>query len=175
MATKEIDVPLAAHENEQCNYKTEKGRRCKLKVNGEGKHPGQHRIVIRKTDKPALPAGLVVKTQDIPKDAVVTKTMQRTAAPRDADQKKFDNDVIAAYQKWVNSGRPVTADSDTFKKAGKRYVIPPSAVDAVLYYLRNAVGAGAPMAGKRFIYRRGTDHNGIVINFMITDPPAKKL
>lgn len=174
MANEIIDVPLAKTEETQCRYKTEKGRRCKLEINADGKHPGQHRIVIRVNEKPVLPAGLTIKTTDIPKDAVVSKIMARTTAPRDADQKKFDNDVITAYQKWVNTGKPVRADSDTFKKSGKRYVVPPAAVDAVLYYLRNAVGSGAPMAGKRFLYRRGTDPSGVAINFMITDPPGKK-
>lgn len=144
----------------QCAYKTEKGRQCKL-VSG---HSGQHRMVIRQ-EKVGLPAGLTLNAEIVPEGQRVTKTVTRDI-PRDQDQKKVDNDALKAYNAWHKAGKP-----EVGKAPQLRYVVPPNAVDAVLAILRRSTATGAPCAGKRLTYRRGTHESGnVVIAFSVTDP-----
>lgn len=165
----------------QCEYKTERGRQCKLLVDpATGAHvdakPDKHKFVIRKApeEKPVLPKGVRLKAQIIPIDGERIKKQvgagAREAEPRDEHQRQVDADVKAIYEEWIRRGRP----NEVEKWPQGVYVVPPEAVDAVLDMLRKTMTKGGPAYGKSTRYTRGTHKSGnALIAFSCADKPQK--
>jgi hypothetical protein len=151
----------------QCPWKSETGRTCKIPLDPEtGKHEGQHKTAIRRTDKPVLPGDVALKAEIVPAGKGLRKQVTRTAKPRDKNQLQVDRDAKLNYEHWVKSGKP-----DDFNNAPHgRYVVPPKAVEATLDLLRAVVTNGGPLPGKRFNYRKGTHPSGnTAIDFLFWD------
>jgi hypothetical protein len=160
----------------QCEYKTPKGRRCKLAPN----HEGDHRMVLRNAI--ATPKTLAelrkentekfgafrLEAEEVPDVADLGREYNRKIE-RDDDQQRADEDALAAYEAWVAAGKPKEFDNlGTFTpvadggkgKPVRRYIFPPEAFDTVITYLRRATQKGGPVHGKRLEYRRKTHESG---------------
>lgn len=172
----------------QCEYKTAKGRQCKLEYGhetkeGASKEDKKHRMVLASgIAKPPTMAELKakgitfdLKMEVVPKATDVSRDYQRAAAPRDDDQKRVDGDAKKAYDKWAAAGKPTGTLEDLVKKGlAARYLVPPAAFDTVIAMLRRANTAGGPLPGKPLAYRRKTHESGnTMIVFAFTDRQVK--
>jgi hypothetical protein len=158
----------------QCPWKSPKGRQCKLELKADGSpHDGQHKSALR--NKP-IPEGLNLRRVKVPSEDITAATRGSGGVSRDAEQKAIDRDIALSYEEWKRRGKPSPSDFFNSNAADNfTYVVPPTAVDAVLDAMRRGVGAGAEMAGKSFRYRMGVHKSGnTAIRFVAIDPVEKK-
>ena len=150
----------------QCDWKTEKGRQCKLPKDHEllDQTVHGHMTVIRtpreqkKSLSSVLPNGFKVKTTKVAPGVHIGKEINRPTGPRDDDQKNIDKDALAVYQEWQKT-KP--KDWDNWPKV--QYEVPKQAVDTLMEYIRSTVNGGGPVAGKTMRYRKGTADSGMVL------------
>lgn len=167
----------------QCEFKTDKGRRCKLHVG----HTGDHAMVLRggiatpktlaelRAADPTAFAGFTLTMEKVPTNEDVSRQYTpRAAEPRDADQKRTDADALKNYNAWVAKGSPAKSFEDLAKMGLlSRYIFPPAAFDTIVLMLRRATQSGGPVNGKKLSYRRGEHVSGnSMIRFVITDKTA---
>lgn len=143
----------------QCEYKTDKGRQCKLDIH---KDDVAHRFMLpRKALTEVLPKGFILKAQRVAEGGAISKAAGRKASTtRDADQKALDKDALQSYQAWVKAGKPDFMDKEKRHLYALNYIVPPKAVDAVLAYLRGATDSGSLLSGKVFRYTKGMHESG---------------
>lgn len=170
MATNVIDVDV-----EQCDWKTDKGRQCKLEKGHAPvvKTPHGHLTVIRTpaTDKKSLSQVLTgrLKKSKVAPGVKVAKQSGRSLGPRDKEQQEIDRDAKDVFAEW-NKTKPVHFDN--WPKV--QYEVPANAVDVMLEYLRATVNNGGPCPGMSFRYRRGTAESGdVLITWGIGNPPKE--
>jgi len=152
---------LAENDAERCPNKTEKGRQCLLVI-----HPDsvKHKYVDRSNAvhvplASVLPAGFTLTATEVKATDRVTKSAGRKdTKPRDADQKRVDRDALANYTK--NHTKEFTTKTEWAKVILSEYIVPPKAVDAVLDYLRRAMGTGGSVADTQLRYRKGVHASG---------------
>jgi hypothetical protein len=157
-----------------CPWTSPKGRKCKLELKQDGSpHEGQHRTALR--NKP-IPEGVKLQRVKVPSADIAPATKGSGGAFRDDEQKAIDRDIALSYDEWKRRGKPSPSDFFNSSAADNfTYVVPPTAVDAVLDAMRRGVGAGAEMAGKSFRYRMGVHKSGnTAIRFVAIDPVEKK-
>lgn len=154
-------VPFADGDTNRCQFKTDKGRQCKLII-----HPDTHKHMFVNREaadhKPlsqVVPSGFSLTAVEVKNTDVLSKGGKRTdTKPRDADQKRVDGHV----QKSAGKNSAHNSKTEFGKLAVTEYVVPPAAVDTVLDYLRRAVGTGGPEVaqGMTLRYRRGDHASG---------------
>lgn len=182
--------PAAAQDNGQiverpdlsrCEYKTEKGRRCRLAVHGDDT---DHVMVFRtgiaspktltelRAENKKL-SGFTLAAEIVPTDEDVSREYTREAAERDEDQKRVDADALANYRKWEKARKPGGSLEDLAKKGlVSRYLFPPEAFDTIITMLRRAAQSGGPVNGKKLTYRRKSHTSGnAMVYFTFTDYP----
>jgi len=163
----------------RCEYKTEKGRRCRLVVHGGDT---EHAMILRtgiptpKSLAELREAGALNAKFTLPKMEAVPTTenlgreYKREAGPRDADQRRVDTDVKRAYDAWVKAGKPEKFENSPVQ----RYIFPPAAFDTIILMLRRATQTGGPVVGKSLKYRRKTHESGnAMVYFTVTDGSKK--
>jgi hypothetical protein len=166
----------------QCDFKTPKGRQCKLAPG----HEGPHRMVLRdQVPTPPTVAELKakgvkinLKMDAVPKSANIGREYKREAAPRDADQLKVDGDVRKAYEEWKAAGKPKVKLANGKPNPAvpwKRYIIPPVAFDTVIALLRRATSGSGPVGRVSLKYNRHNHESGdLMIYFAVMDYDPKE-
>lgn len=162
--------------NNQCTYKSESGRRCKL----DAGHPKTdqkhgHMFMDRKgVSTPhiasVVPTGFSLTMEAIPKDANLARAHERTPEPRDEWQTKVDDDAKRVYAKWDKAGKPSADFATLATRVGGRYIVPPEASESVVAMLRRVQTAGGPLVGKHLSYRKTKHESGnTAVNYVFTD------
>jgi hypothetical protein len=162
MATTVVDTDAP-----QCDWKTDKGRQCKLAKGHARVEKTQHGhlTVIRvptnekKSLSDVMPAGFKLQGKRVAPGVHIPKEVTRTTSvARDSDQKNIDKDALAVYQEW-NKTKP--KDWDNWPKV--QYEVPKQMVDTLLEYIRATVNGGGPVSGRIMRYRKGTAESGNVL------------
>lgn len=160
----------------QCDWKSEKGRQCKLVKDHApiDKTPHGHLTVIRTpaSEKKSLSQVLngKLKKAKVAAGVKVTKQSGRSLGPRDTEQREIDKDAKDIFAEWSKT-KP--KHFDNWPKI--QYEVPANAVDTVLEYLRATVNNGGPCPGMSFRYRKGTADSGdVLITWGIGNPPKEK-
>lgn len=153
---------IAQNDNERCENKTEKGRRCLFVVHTDAT---AHKYVNRDKQHFSLsdvvPAGFsLVATEVKPEDKVKKQSNRTDTKPRDADQKRVDTEAKKNAEKNARANH--TTKTEWEKIILSEYIVPPRAVDTVLDYLRRAASTGGTVSGKQLRYRKGTHASGNV-------------
>jgi len=168
----------------RCEYKTDKGRRCRLGIHGDDV---DHAMVLRtgiakpktlaelRKSEIAAFKGFKLAVESVPTTEDVSREYSRETEPRDEDQLKVDADAKRNYDTWVKKGSP----DKSFDELGKmgllsRYIFPPAAFDTIVLMLRRATQTGGPVVGKRLSYRRKSHVSGnAMVYFVVTEKSSK--
>ena len=170
--TAQETLPQSEVDLSRCDNENQNGRRCVLantehKTNEDGSLVHQYRASGERHEyKPVSVADLLaLPMEDVPDDDM---DVQVKEAVRDEAQKIIDGDVQAAYDAWVEAGKPESFNNSP----RKRRMVAPENVDTVRHMLKRA---GSFLDKRVRIAPTRTHVSGnSMIYFVVTDRLARK-